>query len=489
MKKLTILFFLLQFSIAYTQNSQQEIDSLLSLADRGMINTDIESMISNGTIALTKSKNLNYSLGRAKANYYIANGLFAVGEYKKSLDFLNDALEEDYTNSNPTILAEIYRVRGRIYGNLQMDRLAIREFKKAIEVSEKVVVERNKKYLQNLYNENMSYIYFKLNKLDSARYYLDKNKKLFLSQKEDFVFNNKINYYTSLAEILIEKKQHDSAIWNLTQALGLAKKYQYPYKSTIYRNWGDIYRNSINKDSAIFYYKKAIENIKETGIENELPVVYEGLVEVYRELNDDKQYRHYSIELINTKEKLLNEKMRAGDAALKILLAETKNDQPKVNYILLAILSLSTLILSVIIIYLIRRYKRAKIRMTNNKQIIAEKDNLISQKVLETQELKIKLNESFEEVVQLAKDNHPEFIVRFKEVYPEFYEKLSLIEPKLIKSEIKFCALLYLNFSTKDIAQYTFVTVKAVQHSRFRLRKKLQIPSDADIVEWISEKY
>ncbi|MET3538448.1 hypothetical protein [Chryseobacterium limigenitum] len=39
---------------------------------------------------------------------------------------------------------------------------------------------------------------------------------------------------------------------------------------------------------------------------------------------------------------------------------------------------------------------------------------------MEAKELKLKINESFEEVVQLAKDNSPEFFIRFQEVIQKF---------------------------------------------------------------------
>ncbi|MCY1660193.1 hypothetical protein [Chryseobacterium sp. SL1] len=36
-------------------------------------------------------------------------------------------------------------------------------------------------------------------------------------------------------------------------------------------------------------------------------------------------------------------------------------------------------------------------------------------------ELESKVNDAFEEVVILAKNNSPEFLIRFKVVYPEFF--------------------------------------------------------------------
>jgi DNA-binding NarL/FixJ family response regulator len=46
----------------------------------------------------------------------------------------------------------------------------------------------------------------------------------------------------------------------------------------------------------------------------------------------------------------------------------------------------------------------------------------------------------------------------------------------------------FLNFSTKNIAQYTFVTVRAVQIRKNRLRKKLNIASDIDFNNWMRDQ-
>jgi len=94
-------------------------------------------------------------------------------------------------------------------------------------------------------------------------------------------------------------------------------------------------------------------------------------------------------------------------------------------------------------------------------------------------------NVSYEEIIALAKGNSSDFLFRFKEIYPSFFEKLYEIEPELITSELTFCAYLKLQFSTKEIASYTFVTPKAVQNRKNRIRKKLNIPSNMDIYTWI----
>ena len=120
-------------------------------------------------------------------------------------------------------------------------------------------------------------------------------------------------------------------------------------------------------------------------------------------------------------------------------------------------------------------------------KLLHEKENKIAQHAEETQQLKLKVNESFEEVIYLAKTNSPEFFTRFQEVYPEYIEKLKEIYPEISIDDLRFCALLKLSFSTKDISEYTFVTIRTVQTRKSRLRKKFNIPSDNDIYLWMNE--
>ncbi|EJL74038.1 helix-turn-helix transcriptional regulator [Chryseobacterium populi] len=114
------------------------------------------------------------------------------------------------------------------------------------------------------------------------------------------------------------------------------------------------------------------------------------------------------------------------------------------------------------------------------------KQEKIKEKEKEAQELKFKIHEGFEEIVKLAKENNPEFLTRFRDLYPRFCSELIKIYPDINNETLKFCALLKLNFSTKDISEYTFVTTRAVQMRKNRLRKKLNIHSHEDIYLWMN---
>jgi len=94
-------------------------------------------------------------------------------------------------------------------------------------------------------------------------------------------------------------------------------------------------------------------------------------------------------------------------------------------------------------------------------------------------------NEAYNSLIQLLKDNDTGFYFAFEQVFPDFSEKLLVINPVLAKTEIEFCFLLKLKLTTKEIAQLTFLEPRTVQNKKHRIRKRLDIPSSADIYVWL----
>lgn len=80
-----------------------------------------------------------------------------------------------------------------------------------------------------------------------------------------------------------------------------------------------------------------------------------------------------------------------------------------------------------------------------------------------------------------------EFSHRFKEVHGEFYNTLLQKFPTLTPNELKLCAFLRLNMSSKDIAELTGQRVSTLETARYRLRQKLGIAnSDINLITFLS---
>lgn len=83
-------------------------------------------------------------------------------------------------------------------------------------------------------------------------------------------------------------------------------------------------------------------------------------------------------------------------------------------------------------------------------------------------------------------DMWKEFELRFQEVHTDFYNKLNELFPNLTPNELKLCAFLRLNMSTKDIAAITFMSVNSINIARHRLRKKLDMDKDESLIIFLT---
>ncbi|TDH26950.1 transcriptional regulator [Segetibacter sp. 3557_3] len=79
------------------------------------------------------------------------------------------------------------------------------------------------------------------------------------------------------------------------------------------------------------------------------------------------------------------------------------------------------------------------------------------------------------------------FSVHFDQVHGNFLLALKHKYPNISSSELKLCAYLRMNLSTKEMAQLMNISVRGVEVGRYRLRKKLHIPSDANLFDYLIE--
>ncbi|HNV52205.1 MAG TPA: hypothetical protein PKM28_04910, partial [Tenuifilaceae bacterium] len=79
------------------------------------------------------------------------------------------------------------------------------------------------------------------------------------------------------------------------------------------------------------------------------------------------------------------------------------------------------------------------------------------------------------------------FRLRFEEVHPSFFKLLKKQFPDLTFGELKLCALLQLNLTTKEIANINNITTAAVDKSRNRLRKKLGLAPEESLNNFLSK--
>lgn len=73
----------------------------------------------------------------------------------------------------------------------------------------------------------------------------------------------------------------------------------------------------------------------------------------------------------------------------------------------------------------------------------------------------------------------------FNNTDQNFIKNLKKLHPKLTRSDLKLCAYLRLNLSTKEIAPLFGISVRSVEIKRYRLRKKMNLKSGVTLIDHI----
>jgi DNA-binding CsgD family transcriptional regulator len=77
------------------------------------------------------------------------------------------------------------------------------------------------------------------------------------------------------------------------------------------------------------------------------------------------------------------------------------------------------------------------------------------------------------------------FEQHFEGVHEEFLRRLKSGHPELTPRELKLCAYLRLNISSKEIASLMNISTRGVEISRYRLRKKLNLDRNTNLTDFI----
>ncbi len=87
---------------------------------------------------------------------------------------------------------------------------------------------------------------------------------------------------------------------------------------------------------------------------------------------------------------------------------------------------------------------------------------------------------------ELQGDQHwNEFEEIFNQLHDNFMQRLKTSFPELTPRDMRLCAYLRMNFNTKEIAPLLGISIRGVEDTRYRIRKKLQLSSEANITEFI----
>jgi len=78
------------------------------------------------------------------------------------------------------------------------------------------------------------------------------------------------------------------------------------------------------------------------------------------------------------------------------------------------------------------------------------------------------------------------FEIQMDELHQQFFENLRNGYPELTNYDLRLCAYIKLGFNSKEIANMLNIMPSSIYISRSRLRKKLDLSSDADLNSFLN---
>ncbi|NLJ00092.1 MAG: hypothetical protein GX371_02915 [Bacteroidales bacterium] len=454
-----------------------QVDSLLELAYQSYASMEINSSLSHALEALSLSEDINYSKGKVRGNFYVAQVFWSLGDYGKTIDYLQLAENEKYVESDLILSSEICRVKGRAYGSLKLYDLSITEFRKGLDYIKQIKTPFERQYLTSLAYDNLSHTYTLQDETDSTLLYLNKNQKILNTMDEARVFRNLINLYGHLGKTYARQDDYERATGYFTDALRLAETNNFPYTSWIYLQWGNMKLRQDSLYPAIEKYQAGLENLEQTNLRVELPDIYTALRDAYIQIEQHDSAMVYHQKKTEIEAELSEANRQALDKAVQLLLVNEKGQQTT-QLIKVRVIAFIAVLLTLVIAFVIWvRWKRRYRQVTEKKQKLTEK-------------LEEKMGDALDEIVELARSNDSSFLPRFMEFFPNFTRNFFTQHPDLPQSSFQFSAYIFLHFSSKEIADIMFVEHKSVQTRKNRLRKQLELPRNTDLYQymrWLDE--
>ncbi|MBQ0152875.1 MAG: hypothetical protein KBS61_08285, partial [Chryseobacterium sp.] len=481
-----ILSFICWSSTLFSQ-STQEIDKLITTTNQFHNDGKTDDFIDNTKKIITFSENINYERGLSYGYYNLASYFYDNAKFRQSITYAKKANQyTDYLQNDKTHASKIYALLGGNYLLLELYTLSTKSYNKSLEILKSNSKKSTEDYLTESSNySNMSYLYENIEMPDSMYYYLNKEKALL--QKISFKSATVQNGCSCLGfgNYHIKQDKLDSAAYYYTKSLEYFNNRKHPCKIEAQIGLGNIFAQKKDSENAFRYYHLASEGFNNNNFPDIQSELYKRMSDLYIAQDNISEAKKYQNLYRETHEKLDARIKQERDYVLNEAMLEERasheeNTLSAQKITLIVVISL--LFVALFIVYLLRKYK------SKNQEAIDITEQLLTEQEMHEYEkniLKMQVNEAFEEIMTLAKDNSPEFFTRFQEVYPKFSLKMLEVNPKFKVSELTFAAYIYLGFNTKEIAEYTFKAVKTIENNRYNLRKKLKLSPEKDLQIWI----
>ncbi len=434
------------------------------------------------------------------ANIYYDQDLFDI-----SLKYTFDAYRY-YQNRDPSKAAEAENLLAIIYGRMNNQEEALKYFRSYYNHI------RNNKDLSAKALNNIGTLYLSMNKTDSAFYYFDRALLLLKTSKNRSLL---LTTTTNLARTLAKVGKVEEAEKEFLNAEALLKGEKNPAISgLVYQEMAQFYLDSHQPQLAVKYGEQAKKYASvKYSFQNSsvLKVLYQSYLAAGNPQKSAEYFQQYDRirDSLNIEEKAVNIEKEKIQASFKDKEKEMElmNSQKRLQF---GVVVLLLLLVSSILLFFLLRYRNnlEKEKLENELSLSRENElkldlelrnkELVSKSILESEQTNLYQNvvQQLKEINNLGnaddlrkelnavifklsrnpgKSSWDEFNLRFNNVYDSFYDKLQEIHPNLNHNDKRLCAFIKLNLSSKEIADLTKTSVKSVENSRTRLRKKLNL--------------
>lgn len=455
-------------------------------------------------------------------------------KYKEAYDCTWKALRLSIQSKNKVAESDNYVFLGRYYGFYKRDVEAFDYFSKSLKIKKDLLQESriDKNSLVNSYYAFLT-TNRELERFSEAKKYLDScylfsdapagslqwanlkceeaillsksgrhNNAISLFEEVKKIFNDQLPSYNVLTETFQgqayrENGQFDKAIESFTTALEISDKYDShrDFAILIHEYLSEVYFQQGKMNLAYARLKKVKQLDKEYF--DSRSINNRSLLEIQDQLRIEQE----KAEIIEQ-----NQKVKELEDAEEILFLQR-------TILIIAIISLA-LFAYLYVKYLRNIFKSKQKKAEEKRQLELERVNELietknkemavsSLKLIEKEEIIEDFKKTIEKsnwelepsklkrAVKSLEVNHnqtwDEFETRFTAINQNFYKNLHAEFPNLTSSDDKLCALVKLNFNSKDMAKLLGISIESVHTSRYRLRKKLGLDREDNLTDFISK--
>ena len=505
----------------------RKVDILNQLGFEYWIVNPIQSTI-YGQEARALASVLDYKKGLAFSNRVIGVANWARGSYDDGLSYLFEGLEQ-YRQLEDTLgEANCLMNVGLIYADrFDYDR-ALSFYFQALQLFEtlKALGRTGTTYTK------IASIYIDQGNLEAAGDFL--RRALTIHTKRSFEYG-KMEVFNRLGLMYGAQRQYDSALHHLTKSLKISQEINdVEGKTKTMLDLAKVYleRNQLKKAETNLL--EALVHAKEIGSFKWLKEIYENLQIVNRRNGDLNKALTYYDQYIQVRDSIFNERIINNISQLETQLATVEQkrqiearekqivileQQTELQQIRILILIVAIIVIIVIGLLIIKNRQIRAHRREEKAQEVAEKANrelehknreLSSYTVnfIQKNRLFEELAESIQEIKKKSSDgvrkdligiekivnrhlqvdqDWEDFKLRFENVHQGFFDRLHDKFPSLTNNDLKLSVLVKMNFSIKEIGDMFGISPESVKTARYRLKKKLNLPSEQNLNDFLNE--